>query len=186
MSGSLVGHDIGDNPLPNHLRQHLCGVADESKKLHAGRGSVGKVAVLGMRERGGRTRAKVTEIRTLDAIHGQIHENVEVGSTLFTDDHMVFSDLDGLFYSHEAVNHSAGEFKRGAAHTNSIESVWAVMKRGLHGVYHQVSVKHLGRYVNEFTFRLNDGKVQRHTLDRLNSFVTATVGRRITYAALTA
>lgn len=54
----------------------------ERKKLHAGRGPVGKVAVLGMRERGGRTRAKVTEIRTLDAIHGEIHANVEVGSQL--------------------------------------------------------------------------------------------------------
>jgi transposase-like protein len=158
----------------------------ESKKLHAGRGSVGKTAVLGMRERGGRTRAKVMELRTLDAIHGEIHGSVEVGAQLYTDDHIVFSDLDGLFFKHESVNHSAGEYKRGAAHTNSMESVWAVMKRGLHGVYHHASKKHLFRYVDEFTFRLNEGNVENHTIERLNSFVDATAGKRLTYERLTA
>ncbi len=158
----------------------------EHKKLHAGRGSVGKTAVLGMRERGGRTRAKVVEIRTLDAIHGEIHGAVEVGAQLYTDDHMVFSDLNGLFYRHETVNHSAGEYARGPASTNSIESVWAVLKRGLHGVYHHASKKHLFRYVDEFTFRLNEGNVANHTLSRLDSFVFATAGKRLTYARLTA
>lgn len=158
----------------------------ESKKLHAGRGPVGKVAVLGMRERGGRTIAKVTDVRTLDAIHGEIHGAVEVGSQIFTDDHMVFQGLDGLFYRHETVNHSAGEYARGAASTNSIESVWAVLKRGLHGVYHHASPKHLFRYVDEFTFRLNEGNIERHTLERLDSFVDGVSGKRLTYARLIA
>ncbi len=158
----------------------------ESKKLHAGRGAVGKVAVLGMRERGGRTRAKVTELRTLDAIHGEIHANVEVGSQLYTDDHMVFSDLDGLFFKHDAVSHAAGEYARGPVSTNSIESVWAVLKRGIHGVYHHASPKHLSRYIDEFTFRLNEGNVKRHSLERLASFVDAIVGKRLTYARLIA
>jgi hypothetical protein len=133
-----------------------------------------------------RTRASVTDIRTLDAIHGAIHANVEVGSQLYTDDHMVFNDLDGLFYSHESVNHSAGEYARGLANTNSIESVWAVLKRGIHGVYHQVSPKHLHRYVDEFTFRLNEGDVKRHTMRRLESFIDAIVGKRLTYERLIA
>ncbi len=154
----------------------------EWKKLHAGRGAVGKTSVLGMRERGGRTRAKVTEIRSLDTIHGEIHGNVEVGSQLYTDDHMVFNDLDGLFYRHDVVTHAAGEYARGPVSTNSIESVWAVMKRGIHGVYHHVSPKHLGRYLDEFTFRLNEGDVKRHTLQRLASLVDAVAGKRITYA----
>jgi transposase-like protein len=158
----------------------------ESKKLHAGRGSVGKLAVLGMRERGGRTRAKVTEIRSLDNVHGEIHKNVEIGSQLYTDEHMLFNDLDGLFFRHDAVNHSAGQYKNGAAHTNGIESVWAVLKRGLHGVYHHASKKHLFRYVDEFTFRLNEGNVENHTLARLDSFVSATAGKRLTYERLTA
>jgi len=105
----------------------------ESKKLRMGRGPVGKVAVMGLRERGGRTVAKVIEDRTIQTIQGEIHANVEVGSQLYTDEHMAYSDLDGLFFRHDAVNHSAGEYKRGAAHTNGIESVWAVLKRGLHG-----------------------------------------------------
>lgn len=158
----------------------------ESKKLRAGRGPVGKVAVLGMRERGGRTRAKVTELRTLDAIHGEIHANVEIGSQLYTDDHMVFSDLDGLFFKHDAVSHAAGEYARGPVSTNSIESVWAVLKRGIHGVYHHASPKHLSRYIDEFTFRLNEGNVKRHSLERLASFVDAIVGKRLTYARLIA
>lgn len=68
----------------------------------------------------------------------------------------------------------------------SIESVWAVLKRGLHGVYHHASKKHLFRYVDEFTFRLNEGNVKRHTFERLDSFVDAIVGKRLTYARLTA
>ena len=158
----------------------------ESKKLRQGRGAVGKTAVLGMRERGGRTRAKVVEIRSIQAIQGEIFEGVETGSQLYTDDHAVFSDLDGLFYSHETVNHAIGEYARGAASTNSIESVWAVLKRGLHGVYHHASRKHLGRYVDEFTWRLNEGNVKRHSLERLASFVDAIVGKRLTYARLIA
>ncbi len=164
----------------------LEGNKHEADKLHAGRGAVGKVAVLGMRERNGRTRAKVTEIRTLDAIHGEIHANVEVGSQIYTDDHMVFSDLDGLLYRHDTVNHAIGEYARGPVSTNSIESVWAVLKRGLHGVYHHASKKHLFRYVDEFTFRLNEGNVERHSLERLASFVDATAGKRLTYERLTA
>ena len=71
-------------------------------------------------------------------------------------------------------------------HTNSIESVWAVMKRGEHGVYHHMSKKHLGRYVDEFTFRLNQGNVARHTTERLDSFVDAIRGKRLTFSRLTA
>jgi hypothetical protein len=61
-----------------------------------------------------------------------------------------------------------------------------VLKRGLHGVYHHASRKHIERYVDEFTFRLNAGSVARHTLARLDSFVSAIVGKRITYKELTA
>jgi transposase-like protein len=158
----------------------------KSKKLNAGRGPVGKVAVLGMRERNGRTRAQVIENRSIQTIQGAIFEGVEVGSEVYTDEHMAYSGLDGLFYRHETVNHSAGEYRRGKATTNSIESMWAVLKRGLHGVYHHASPKHLGRYVDEFTFRLNEGNVARHTFERLDSFVDAIKGKRLTYARLTA
>jgi transposase-like protein len=158
----------------------------ESKKLRAGRGSVGKTAVLGLRARDGETIALPIEAETIETIQAAIHKNVEVGSQLYSDEHVAYADLDGLFFRHEAVNHSAGEYVRGMAGVNGVESVWAVLKRGLHGVYHQVSTKHLHRYVDEFAFRLNAGKVARHTLDRLDSFVTSVVGKHITYKELTA
>lgn len=158
----------------------------KNKKLNAGRGSVGKTAVLGMRERGGRTRAKVIADRTLSTIQQEIHNTVEVGATIYTDEGPAYADLDGLFFRADSVTHSAGEFARGAVSTNSIEAVWAVMKRGIIGVYHSASAKHLDRYVQEFAFRLNEGNVGRHTLARLDSLIDAVVGKRITYKQVTA
>ena len=158
----------------------------ESKRLKAGRGSVGKAPVLGMRERGGRTVALPVEDVSTASVHRAIHTHVEAGSTLHTDEHAAYMGLGGLFFKRESVNHGAGEYVRAGVHTNGIESVWAVLKRGLHGTYHHASRKHLGRYVNEFAFRLNDGNVKRHTMQRLDSMIPATTGKRITYKELTA
>jgi hypothetical protein len=85
---------------------------------------------------------------------------------------------------HQTVNHKAGEFVRDDVTVNGIESVWAVLKLGVYGTFHHVTEKHLGRYVDEFTFRLNEGNVERHTLRRLESFVDGTAGKRLTYKAL--
>lgn len=156
----------------------------ERKKLRAGRGAVGKAAVLGMRERGGRMKAMPVDSTDMDTIHRAIHANVEVGSTIHSDEASVYGGIGGLFFGHDTVNHSAGEYVRNDITTNSIESVFAVMKRGVIGVYHHTSKKHLGRYVNEFSFRLNEGSVKQHTLARLDSLVDATAGKRITYAEL--
>lgn len=156
------------------------------KKLRAGRGTVGKVPVIGMRERGGRTKAKPVSGTDSKSLHAAVHEHIETGSTLHTDEHGGYVGLEGVFYKHERIDHSAGEYVRDGVSTNSIESVWAVLKRGLHGTYHHASEKHLARYVNEFTFRLNDGDVKRHTTERLASLVTAAFGPRITYKDLTA
>jgi len=155
-----------------------------SKKLNAGRGTVGKTAVVGMRERNGRTIANAVSGTDAASLQQEIHDNVALGSTLYTDDHGGYKGMDSAGFKHDSVNHSAGEYVRGEVSTNGIESVWAVMKRGINGIYHQVSAKHLDRYVDEFTFRLNDGNVKRHTLDRLDSFITQTPGARITYKEL--
>lgn len=121
-----------------------------------------------------------------NSIHRAVHSNIKTGSTLHTDEHGGYVGLDGLFFSHERINHSAGEYVRDGVTTNSIESVWAVMKRGLHGVYHHASPKHLDRYVSEFTFRLNEGDVKRHTMERLASLFSAAIGQRLTYKDLVA
>lgn len=157
-----------------------------SKKLNQGRGTVGKTPVIGLREKGGRTKARVIDDAGANAIHRAVHASVEVGSTLHTDEHGGYVGLEGLFFDHARVNHSAGEYVRDGVTTNGIESVWAVMKRGIHGVYHHASPKHLNRYVDEFTFRLNDGNVKRHTMERLASLFLASIGKRLTYQDLIA
>jgi len=101
---------------------------------------------------------------------------------LHTDEHGAYSGIAG--FAHDTVNHSAGEYVRGDVTTNGMESVFAVFKRGLIGVYHHVSTKHLDRYTDEFSFRLNEGNVKNHTLTRLESFVDGTAGKRLTYKAL--
>jgi transposase-like protein len=154
------------------------------KKLRAGRGTIGKTPVLAMRERGGKTVAMPIENANKVTIQGKIHERVQTGSRLNTDEAGVYTGLNGPTYVHEAVNHSAGEFVRGDVTTNGVESVFAVLKRGIIGVYHHTSEKHLHRYVDEFAFRLNDGNVARHTLDRLDSFIDGVAGKRLTYKAL--
>jgi transposase-like protein len=156
----------------------------EHKKLKAGRGTVGKTPVLGMRERGGRTIAKTIANTDAGTVQSEIHRHVEIGSTLHTDEAGAYAGIGGMFFDHEAVNHGEGEFARDDVTTNSIESVFAVLKRGLNGVYHHASKKHLGRYVDEFTFRLNEGNVKHHTLARLESLVGAVAGKRLTYKTL--
>jgi transposase-like protein len=159
----------------------------KTKKLNAGRGAVGKTAVLGMRERAsGKVKAKPVANTDQETIHRAVHENIEVRSTLHTDEFAAYRGLAGLFFDHATINHGAGEFVRGDVTTNGIESVFAVMTRGILGVYHHASPKHLGRYVDEFAFRLNEGNVKLHTLTRLASFVDGTAGKRLTYKALIA
>lgn len=156
------------------------------KKLHLGRGAVGKTAVMGMREVGGRTIAMPVCDTEQGTLQSAIYARVSPGSILHTDEAPAYGDMDGLFFRHHTVNHSAGEYVRGKVTTNGIESVWALLKRGVHGTFHHISPKHTGRYVNEFTFRLNDGNVERHTTDRLNSLIRGCVKRRLTYKGLVA
>ncbi|MYH01186.1 MAG: IS1595 family transposase [Nitrospira sp. SB0675_bin_23] len=158
----------------------------ESKKKNVGRGTAGKQAVFGMRERGGATKAMPVEQTNRATLLPMICGTVEPGSTLYTDDHGAYRDVEGLGYDHHVVNHSAKQYVDGMAHTNSVESVWAVLKRGFYGTYHNWSMKHTHRYVNEFTFRLNDGDVQRDTVDRIASLSQALCGKRIRYRELVA
>lgn len=156
-----------------------------ANKKVAGRGTVGKSAVIGMRERGGRTKAMPIEVADVNTVYNTVTKNVETKSFLNTDEASGYERLDGLFYSRQSVNHGNKEYVRGNVHTNGIESVWAVLKRGLNGVYHHVEKKHLARYVNEFTFRLNDGNVERTTDQRITSLLAASVGKRLTFEELT-
>jgi transposase-like protein len=155
------------------------------KKQHPGGGPAGKAVVLGMRERGGRTKAFAVPDAHQATVEFAILDHIAPGAIVNTDEAMAYRGLRHLGYTHKTVNHKAGEYVSGiGATTNSIEAVWAVLKRGIYGTFHHVSEKHLDRYVAEFTFRLNEGNVERHTLRRLESFVDGTAGKRLTYKAL--
>lgn len=158
----------------------------ESKRHGLGRGGVGKTPVIAGREReSGKVKAEVRpSISGRNAV-GFVNRHVQVGSTVHTDESAIYNRVGGLLYKHESINHSAGEYVRGDVTTNGIESVFAVLKRGLHGVYHHVSPKHLHRYVGEFAFRLSEGNVKHHTMTRLDSLFRAAIGHRLTYAELT-
>jgi len=154
----------------------------ESKKKHAGRGPTGKVAVMGMRERNGDVKATVIVNEEAKTIRGEIRRSVAPGTTLCTDELKSYCGMKE--YTHLVVNHSAKEFVNGMAHTNGIESVWALLKRGYHGTFHNFTAKHCQRYVDEFTFRLNAGKCKIKSMDRINAILDNSIGVRLTYKNL--
>jgi transposase-like protein len=137
-------------------------VGGKEKNKHAnkrlkGRGVANKTPVVGLKERGGKTVAKVVDNTEAGTLQSLIQDHVSPKSAMMTDDHASYNGLESKGYSHHVVNHSAKEYVDGMAYTNGIESFWALLKRGLYGSFHHVSKKHLQRYVNEFAFRSDRG-----------------------------
>ena len=156
------------------------------KRLNAGRGPVGKTTVAGLRERGGKVVAQPVERTDAATLTAFVEGRVKPGSTVYTDESLAYDRLSTRNYRHRAINHGAREYVRGLVSTNSIESVWALFKRSVHGTWHHVSPKHLSKYVNEATFRLNDGNCEVDTLDRMEALARQLTDSRITYADLVA
>ena len=149
------------------------------KKLRSGRGAVGKTPVVGMRDREtGRVTATVVESMDKRTLQGFVHEHAEDGAMVYTDEHAAYQGL----LNHQTVRHSAGEYVNGLAHTNGIESHWALLKRALVGTYHKVSTKHLNRYVAEFDGRHNMRPLS--ALDRVVKLIRGSEGKRLRYADL--
>ena len=98
---------------------------------------------------------------------------------MYTDDALAYR---GIRRPHEAVKDSAREYVHGMAHTNGIESHWAMLKRGYVGIYHQMSVKHLDRYVTEFSGRHNNRPMD--TVDQMAAMAQSMDGKRLPYAKL--
>ena len=154
-----------------------------NKKLRAGRGPVGKAAVVGAKDRTTkRVSAAVVEGTDRETLHGFVRDRAAEGATVYTDDATAYRGMGG--YRHEAVKHSVSEYVRDQAHTNGIESFWSMLKRGYQGVYHHMSAKHLQRYVNEFAGRHNVR--ERDTIDQMAAVVAGMVGKRLRYRTLTA
>jgi len=120
------------------------------------RGDKAKVAVLGMVERKGRVIAKAINDLTAETLCGTVREFVMPQSTIFTDEFASYNTLrEGRRYKHRRINHGAKVYVQGDIHTNTIEGFWSLVKRGIGGVYHQVSHKYLQSYLDEYSFRYN-------------------------------
>ncbi len=121
------------------------------KKLRLGRGGIGKTIVAGARDRKtNRVSAEVVPSGDAKTLQGFVADRVAPGATVYTDEASAYKSMP---YKHERVRHSAGEYVRGQASTNGIESFWALLKRAHMGTFHKLSPKHLQRYVNEFSGR---------------------------------
>lgn len=153
-----------------------------SKRLDVGTGTAGKAPVIGAKQRGGEIRAQPIPDTAKATLHAFVEDNVEKESTVYTDEHASYRGMVDI--EHEAVRHSAGEYVKGQAHTNSIESFWAALKRGYYGVYHQMSVKHLKRYVTEFAGRHNVR--DRDTAMQMALLAKGMAGKKLRYRDLIA
>lgn len=155
-----------------------------NKRPKVGQGMADKQPVLGLRQRRGPTKAVPVNRTNRETLVPLIQQHVESGSIICTDEHVAYRRLSELGYTHHTVAHGVGQYVKDCAYTNSIESIWAVLKRSLYGAWHHVSVKHLGRYLNEATFRLNEGNCQVDTIDRMTALGRGMAGKRLTYKRL--
>lgn len=142
-----------------------------------------KMKVVSLVERGGKVRSfhvREANVKTLKAV---LKTQVSPLATLFTDGAPMYKGIaKRLFPQHETVEHTKNEYVRGAIHTNTIESFFSTMKRGLVGTYHHVGVNHLQRYVREFDFRYNYRTAEGYTdHERTNAALKGIGGKRLTY-----
>jgi hypothetical protein len=145
-------------------------------------GPSGKRAIVALVERGGNVRSFHVDRATKTNVAGIVAKNIDRETHFRTDESNLYAEIGGLFASHETVQHSAEEYVRGDAHTNTIEGVFSIFKRGMKGVYQHCSEKHLHRYLAEFDFRYN----QRIALgvddrQRTSALIRGSVGKRLTY-----
>ena len=159
--------------MSNARRKELAGT---------GRGSVGKVAIVGAKDRSTKqVRAQVVEHTDKPTLQGFVVEHTAPDATVYTDD---ASAYEGLPFTHESVKHSVSEYVRGMVHTNGMESFWSMLKRAHMGTYHKLSPKHLDRYVQLFAGKQNFREM--NTVDQMGAMVTGMMGKRLTYKALIA
>ena len=155
----------------------------QSRKLNAGRGVRGKIPVVGAKQRDGKIKAMPVRSTDKEHIWGFISSALDpqATTTIYTDDHRSYMGLNQVF-NHETVNHSVGEYVRRQAHTNGIESFWAMLKRGWDGTYHKMEEKHLVRYVAEFAGRHNMRDMD--TIDQMALLAKSMEGKQLPYKVL--
>lgn len=139
-----------------------------------------RLHVVGMVERSGKLVARKVDNVQMQTLTSEIIRNVKESATIFTDEWLGYNGLK-LIYDHSYVKHSERQYVNGRIHTNTIEGFWSLLKRGIFGIYHFTSKKHLQMYVDEFVFRYNtrnNGEGQRFNL------LLSNTEHRLTYKAL--
>jgi transposase-like protein len=160
---------VGGKPRQRHGQP-------KSKK---GRGTK-KVAVVALVERGGKARAHKVERVDAKTLGNAINENVDRRSTLMTDRFGSYAEVGSRFFGgHHTVDHGKGEYVRGDASTNEVESYFALLKRGVMGSFHHISKQHLDRYCDEFSFRWNHRKTTDS--ERTIEAIKGAEGKRLSY-----
>src|SRR5205807_2837110 len=145
-------------------------------------GSREKRIVFGLVERGSKARMIHIQQATVEEVWNHIATNVRRESTLHTDESNLYTTLGSQFAKHDTVTHSAGEYVRGDVHTNTIENVFSVFKRGMHGIYQHCGEAHLHRYLAEFEFRYNRRtKLGVTDAERTEAAMKGSEGKRLTY-----
>ena len=176
-SGSLLGTGGGiveaDETYWGNTKRSKIG------RKYKGRGGDHKEKIVSLVERDGNVRSfhvKAVYGATLRTI---LKEHIAEEANLMTDELKLYKPIGKEFASHETVKHSAKEYVRGNAHTNTIEGFFSLLKRGLIGTFHHVGRQHLRRYVKEFDFRYNNRKISDS--ERSDSALRGIGGKRLTY-----
>jgi transposase-like protein len=144
-----------------------------------GRGT-NKTPVLGMVERDGNVRFRMLDRVTADRLASVVAENADLSARLITDEFPKYLKIGRKFSGgHDVIKHSVKEYARGDVHSNTVEGVFSLLKRGVMGTFHSVSKKHLPNYLNEFEFRHNTRKVDDGT--RVTAAIKSVDGKRLTY-----
>ena len=146
------------------------------------RGYAHKEAILSLVERGGTVRSFHIPDVTAATLKDKLNAHVYKSARLMTDDSAQYNTLGNAFLDHQAVNHSAGEYVRDDAHTNTVEGYFSIFKRGMYGVYQHCSSHHLHRYTTEFDFRYNHReKLGYNDAERTTEALKGISGKRLTY-----
>ena len=140
---------------------------DKKVRHNQGRAFKDKTPVFGLIQQGGRIIAKVVPDTKVASLFPLIQQYVEEGSYLYTDE-WNYGEAANRLYIHLNVNHSLGFYGKGEFTTNHIENFWSIVKRGVTGVYHFWSRRHMQRYIDEFVYRANNRRLSnREKFDRL-------------------
>jgi hypothetical protein len=138
--------------------------------------------VFALVERQGQVRSHHVASVSAKTLRPIILAQVKAGTNLVTDDNGQYRHMHKDFATHQTVNHSIEEYVRGDIHTNTIEGVFSVLKRGITGTFHHVSQQHLKRYLAEFDFRYNNrAKLGVDDVERFEKSIPGIVGKRLTY-----